>query len=160
MKKRKEKKWIWIWDLGSFNPHFFLPLYCLSFGLRLLITSLCVAIVLSVLRFTASDYLPLFCHCIVCPSVFGFWLPPFVLPLYCLSFDLRLLITSLCFVIVLSVLRFTASDYPPLFCHCIVCPSVYGFWLPPFVLSLYCLSFDLRLLITSLWKDIIPFAYK
>jgi hypothetical protein len=75
------------------------PLYCLSFDLRLLITSLVscghcvvspstygfwwplwyfVAIVLSVLRLTASDYL------------FGIlW------PLYCLSFDLRLLITPL-----------------------------------------------------------------
>ena len=193
------------------------PLYCLSFDLRLLITSLVscghcivcpsiygfwlplwylVAIVLSVLRFTASDYLfgilwPLYflsfdlrllitslvsCgHCIVCPSIYGFWLPLWYLvaivfsvlrftasdylfgilwPLYFLSFDLRLLITSL------------------VSCgHCIVCPSIYGFWLPlwylvAIVLSvlrftasdylfgilwpLYCLSFDLRLLITSL----------
>jgi hypothetical protein len=49
--------------------------------LRLLITSLwyLLAIVLSVLRFTASDYLPLvsFGHCIVCPSIYGLWLPPF-----------------------------------------------------------------------------------
>ena len=169
-------------------------------------------IVLSVLLFTASDYLfgiikLLFvllpfsiCHCIVCPSIYGFWLPLwylqaslcpfafFLLSLYCLSFFyLRLLITSLVsssfslsfcpfhFVIVLSVLLFTASDYlfgifKPLFvllpfsvCHCIVCPSpIYGFWLPLwylqaslcpfalFLLSLYCLSFYLRLLITSL----------
>jgi hypothetical protein len=80
------------------------------------------------------------------------------------------------FVIVLSVLLlFTASDYlfgtfkllfvplPFFFCHCVVCPSIYGFWLPfwylqaslcPFaffLLSLYCFSFFyLRLLITSL----------
>ena len=168
-------------------------------------------IVLSVLLFTASDYLfcifkLLFvllpfsiCHCIVCPSIYGFWLPLwdlqaslcpfalFLLSLYCLSFYLRLLITSLVssslslsfcpfqFVIVLSVLLlFTASDYlfgifkllfvllPFFFCHCIVCPSFYGFWLPlwylqaslcPFallILSLYCLSFYLRLLIPSL----------
>jgi hypothetical protein len=119
-----------------------------------------VVIVLSVLLwFTASDYLfgilwPLYClffydlrllitslvscgHCIVCPSIYGFCLPPWyhvvvVLPvllrftasaylfcimwsLYCLSFyDLRLLITSL------------------ISCgHCIACPStIYGFWLP------------------------------
>ena len=55
-----------------------------------------VAIVLSVLLFTASDY-----H-------FGIlW------PLYCLSFYLRFLITTL-------------VSYG----HCIVCPSIYGFWLP------------------------------
>ena len=77
----------------------FWSLYCLSFGLRLLITPLVS-----------------FGHCIVCPSIYSFWLPLWFL----LS-------------IVLSVLRFTASDYP------------FGiFW------SLYCLSFDLRLLITPL----------
>jgi hypothetical protein len=63
---------------------------------------------------------------------FFFW------PLYCLFFfDLRLLITSLWYLlaIVLSVLlRFTASDYP------------FGIFWP-----LYCLFFfDLRLLITPL----------
>ena len=232
------------------------PLYCLSFYLRLLITTLVscghcivcpsiygfwlplwylVAIVLSVLLFTASDYhfgilWPLYClsfslrllithlvsgsHCIVCPSIYGFWLPLWYLmaivlsvllftasgylfgilwPLYCLSFYLRLLITTLvsCVAIVLSVL-FTTSDYPfgilcPLCClsfylrllttplvscgHCIVCPSIYGLWLPLWYLlvivlsvllftasdyhfgilwPLYCLSFYLRLLITPL----------
>jgi hypothetical protein len=193
------------------------PLYCLSFYLRLLITPLvscshCIVcpsiygfwlplwylmpIVLFVLLFTASDYpfgilCPLYClsfylrllittlvscsHCIVCPSIYGFWSP------------LWYLVT-----IVLSVLLFTASDYPfgillPLYClsfylqllnttfascrHCIVCPSIYGFWLPlwylvAIVLSvllftasdyhfgilwpLYCLSFYLQLLITLL----------
>ena len=193
------------------------PLYCLSFYLRFLITTLVsgshcivcpsiyglwlplwylVAIVLSVLLFTASDYhfgilWPLYClsfywrllittlvsgsHCIVCPSIYGFWLPIWYLV-----------------AIVLSVLLFTASDYHfgilwPLYClsfylrllittlvcgsHCIVCPSIYGFWLPlwylvAIVLSvllfttsdypfgilwpLYCLSFYLRLLITTL----------
>jgi hypothetical protein len=68
----------------------------------------------------------LFCHfhyyhCIVCPSIYGFWFH--YLPLYCLSFDLRLLISL--FTIVLSVLRFTASDFT--IYHCIVCPSTYGF---------------------------------
>ena len=212
---------------SSFSLSFFLlSLYCLSFFYwRFLITSLVSSsfslsfcpfsfvIVLSVrLLFTASDYLfgtfkllfvilPFFfCHCNVCPSIYGFWLPLwylqaslcpfalFILSLYCLSFFyLRLLITSLVslsfslsfcpfhFVIVLSVLLFTASDYlfgifkllfvllPFFFCHCIVCPSIYGFWLPLwylqaslcpfalFILSLYCLSFFyLWLLITCL----------
>jgi hypothetical protein len=114
-------------------------------------------------------------HCIICPLNYGFWLPLWYLlaivlsvlwitasdylfdirwPLYCLSFELRLLITSLIY-----------------FGHCIVCPLNYGFWLPlwyplAIVLSvlwitasdylfdifwqLYCLSFKLRLLITSL----------
>jgi hypothetical protein len=78
----------------------------------------------------------------------------FLWPLYCLSFDLRLLITPLVS-----------------FGHCIACPSTYGFWLPlwylvaivlpvlrltasdyPFGIlwPLCCLSFYLRLLITSL----------
>ena len=194
----------------------FWPLYCLSFDLQLLITSLvsfghCIvcpliysywlplyllAIVLSVLWSTATDYLfgifwALYClsfdlqllitslvsfgHCIVCPSIYSYWLPLWYLlaivlsvlwstatdylfgifwPLHCLSFDLQLLITSLVFV-----------------GHCIVCPSIYSYWLPlwyflAIVLSvlrstatdyllgifwtLYCMSFDLQLLITSL----------
>ena len=187
----------------------FLSLYCVSFGLRLLITPsnfsclYVLAIVLCVLRFTAYDYpfqlffvfmfLQLYCvffglrlliirssfslslcscHCIVCPSVYGFWLPLqsflvfMFLPLYCVSFGVRLLITLSNFsclyvlAIVLCVLRCTASDYPfKLFLslcsyHCIVCPSVYGFWLPlqTFLVfmffPLYCVSFGLRLLIT------------
>ena len=167
----------------AFLVFMFLPLYCVSFGLRLLITPwsftclYVLAIALCVLRFTASDYpFKLFlslcsCHCIVCPSVYGFWLPLqaflvfMFLPLYCVSFGLRLLVTPLSFsclyvlVIVLCVLRFTASDYPfNLFLslcssHCILCPSVYGFWLPLeaflvfMFLPLYCVSFGLRLLI-------------
>jgi hypothetical protein len=114
----------------------FLPMYCVSFGLRLLITPsnfsclYALAIVLCVLSFTASDYpFKLFlslcsCQCIVCSSVYGFWLPlqAFIvfmfLPLYCLFFCLRLLITLWSFsclyvlAIVLCVLRFTASGYP------------------------------------------------
>ena len=92
----------------------FWPLCCLSFELQLLITLLvsfgrCVvcpssysfllpfwyllAVVMSVLRVTASYY------------PFGiFW------PLYCLSFELRLLITLLVS-----------------FGRCVVCPSSYGF---------------------------------
>jgi hypothetical protein len=135
-------------------------LYCVSFGLRLLITPwsfsclYVLSIVLCVLRFTSSDYtFKLFlslcsCHCIVCPSVYGFWLPRqaflvfMFLPLYCVSFGVWLLVTPSSFsclyvlAIVLCVLRFTASGYPfKLF-------SVFMF------LSLYCVSFGLRLLIT------------
>jgi hypothetical protein len=55
-------------------------------------------------------------HCIVCPSIYGFSLPLWYL-----------------MPIVLSLLLFTASDYP----FGILCP-------------LYCLSFYLRLLITPL----------
>jgi hypothetical protein len=105
----------------------FWSLYCLSFDLRLLISPLVS-----------------FVHCIVCPSIYGFWLPLWYL-----------------LVIVLSVLRFTASDYPfgifcPLYClsfdlrllitplvsfvHCIVCPSTYGFWLPLWYLLVVVLS--------------------
>jgi hypothetical protein len=115
----------------------FWSLYCLSFYLRRLPLCYRLVIVLSVLLFTTSDYLfvifwSLYClsfylrlpitpllscgHCIVCPSIY----------------DLRL---PLCYIliIVLSVLLFTASDYP-------------------FVIlwSLYCLSFYLRLPITPL----------
>ena len=155
-----------------------------------------LAIVLSVLLFTISDYpfgifWPLYClyfylrflitplvsfgHCIVCTSIYDFWLPLWYL-----------------LAIVLSVLLFTISDYPfgifwPLYClyfylrflitplvsfgHCIVCTSIYDFWLPlwyllAIVLSvllftisdypfgifwpLYCLYFYLRFLITPL----------
>ena len=242
----------------TFDDHFGVlwPLYYLSFYLRLLITSLVscghciicpsiygfwlplwylVAIVLSVLLFTASDYhfgilWPLYylsfylrllittlvsCgHCIICPSIYGFWLPLWylvaivlsvllftasdyhfgiLLPLYYLSFYLRLPITTLVSCdLVLYVLLFTASDYHfgilwPLYyltfylrllittlvsCgHCIICPSIYCFWLPlwylvAIVLSvllftasdyhfgilwpLYYMSFYLRLLITTL----------
>jgi hypothetical protein len=114
-----------------------------------------LAIVLSVLRVTASEYLfgivwSLCClffvlrllitsllsfgHCVVCSSFYGFWLP--------LWYRLA---------IVLSVHRVTASDYlfgivwslcclffvlrlliTPVvsFGHCVVCPSCYDFWLP------------------------------
>jgi hypothetical protein len=170
-------------------------LHCLSFELRLLITPLIYVGHCSLsfelrLLITSLIY---FGHCIVCSLNYGFWLPlwytlaivlsvlwitasdyPFNIlwPLYCLSFELRLLITSLiyfghcifCPLIygfwlplwytlanVLSVLWITASDYPfgilwPFYClffelrplityliyfgHCIVCPLNYGFWLP------------------------------
>ena len=107
----------------------FWPLYCLFFYLRLLITPLVS-----------------FGHCVVCSSsIYGFWLPLWYLV-----------------AIVLSVLLlFTASDYPfgifwPLYClffylrllitplvsfdHCIVCSSIYGFWLPLWYLLAIVLS--------------------
>ena len=132
-------------------------------------------IVLSVLRFTASDY------------IFLFWL------LYCLSYDLRHLITSVYFgydcivclkiygiwlhlfilaMIVLSVLRFTHLITSFYFGYdCIICLTIYGIWLHLFILAivlsvlrftasdyiflfwlwLYCLSYDLRHLITSFY---------
>ena len=75
-----------------------------------------------------------FGHCVICTSIYSFWLP-------------------LCYllVIVLSVPPFTASDCPfdifwslcylslhlqlliaplKLFGHCVICPSSYSFWLP------------------------------
>ena len=146
-----------------------IPLYCLSFDLRLLITTLVLffnTIVLSVPRLTASDYLF---------DTFS------LIPLYCLSLYLRFWSPLWYFflnTIVLSVPRFTASDF--LFgtfslIHFIVCPSIYSFWLPLWyfffdiivlsvprfttsdylfgtlsLIPLYCLSLDLRLLITSL----------
>ena len=112
---------------ASDNPFGILwSLYCLSFYLRLLITPLVS-----------------FPHCIVSPSIYGFWLPlwylvvivlsvlftasdyPFGIfwSLYCLSFYLRLLITTL-----------VSSG------HCIVCPSIYGFWLPLWYLVAIVLS--------------------
>jgi hypothetical protein len=133
---------------------------------------------LSVLRLTASDYpcgiftLLSFYHCIVRPSIYSFWLPlwylhtAIILPLHCMAFDLQLLITLVVsshryhLTITLSVLRFTASDYPCgiftllSFDHCIVCPSINSFWFPlwylhtAIILPLHCPSFDLELLIT------------
>ena len=208
---------LWLFTASDYSFGVLWSVCCLSCDLRLLITPVvycghCVVcpliygfwlllwyllvIVLSVLRFTASDYsfgvfwslcclsfdlrlqitLLVSCgHCGVCPSIYGFWLL-----LWCLL------------VIVLSILWFTASGYScgvlwslcclsfdlrllvtPLvsFSHCVVCPSIYGFWLLLWCLlvivlsvlwftasdysfgvfwPLSCLSFDLRLLITLL----------
>ena len=73
-------------------------------SLFVLLFSFCLlALVLSVLRFTVSDYLfgffLSFGHCIVRASIYSFWLPLWFLfvfwPLYCPCFDLQFLITSL-----------------------------------------------------------------
>ena len=97
----------------------FRPLCCLFFYLRMLITPL---VSLG--------------HCVVCSTIYGFWLPLWYLlaivlsvllstdadyhfgilwPLCCLFYDLRILITPL---VSLG--------------HCVVCSSIYGCWLPPF----------------------------
>ena len=90
-----------------------------------------------------------FGHCVVCSSVYGFWLP------------LWYLVT-----IVLSVLRYAGSDYPfgilwPLCClffgmrvliiplvscgHCVVCSSICGFWLPLWYLQTLLVLFPLAI---------------
>jgi hypothetical protein len=135
-----------------------------------------VAIMLSALRCTSSDYpfgvlWPLCClpfdvrllitplvscgHYVVCPSMYVFWLP-----LWCLV------------AIMLSALRCTSSAYPfgvlwPLCClsfdvrllitplvscgHYVVCPSMYVFWLPLWCLVAIMLSaLRCTLLITPL----------
>ena len=226
-----------LWFTASgYSFGIFWSLCCLSCDLRLLITPLCLLVIeLSVLWFTASGYsfgflwslsglscdlrllitrLVSCSHWVVCPWIYGFrYSFGIYLSLSCLSFDLRFLITPLvscghwvvcpliygfwlllwCLVvIVLSVLWFTASDYSfgvfwSLYClsfdlrllitplmscgHWVVCPLTYGFWLLLWCLviielsvlwfaasdysfgvlwSLCCLSFDLRLLITPL----------
>ena len=85
-----------------------------------------------------------FGHCVICPSIYSFWLPLWYL-----------------LVIVLSVPPVTASDCPfaifwwlcysslhlqlliaPLisFGHCAICPSIYSFWLPLWYLLVIVLS--------------------
>ena len=90
---------------------FFWLCWCLSSHLRILIT-------------LVSDYLSgSFGYDGVCPSIYGFWLH-------------LCLITSGSFTMLVSVLRFTDSDYT-----CV--------WLPLWFCWLcWCLSFDLRILIT------------
>jgi hypothetical protein len=103
------------------------PLCCLSFNICLLITPL------------------VSCgHCVVCPSIYAFWLLLWYLV-----------------AIVLSVLQYMLSDYPfgtlwPLCClsfnicllinplvscgHCVACPSIYAFWYPLWYLVAIVLS--------------------
>ena len=85
-----------------------------------------------------------FGHCVICPSIYTFWLPLWYL-----------------LIIVLSVLPFTASDCPfgivwslcylslhfqlliaplKLLGHCVICPSIYSFWLPLWYLLVIVLS--------------------
>jgi hypothetical protein len=116
-----------LFTVSDYSCGIFWPLYCLYFYLLFLITPL------------------VSCgHCIVCTSIYCFWLPLWYLV-----------------AIVLSVLLFTVSDYPfgifwsfyrlyfyllflitPLvsFGHCIVCTSIYCFWLPLWYLLTIVLS--------------------
>jgi hypothetical protein len=85
-----------------------------------------------------------FGHCVICPSIYNFWLPLWYL-----------------LIIVLSVPPFTASDCPfdifwslcylslhlqlliapsISFDHCVICPSIYSFWLPLWYLLIIVLS--------------------
>jgi len=111
-----------------------------------------------------------FGHCAVCPSpIYGFWLPPFgILKFFLLLSRILLIIQTteinpnemfmehlrspsalsevrvtrslvLCVMFYRSLFVFLSFS----FVHCVVCPSIYGFWLPPFVssnLSYYLLS--------------------
>ena len=147
--------------------HLLVIIYCLSFKLRLLITSFASFgyYILSVLLYiTASDYIfrIFWLLYIVCPSLnYGFWLhlSHLLVIIYCLSFFiLRLLITSFAsfgYYILSVLLYITASDYifRIFWLLYIVCPSLnYGFWLhlSHLLVIIYCLSFFiLRLLITS-----------
>ena len=97
----------------------FWSLCCLSFDLQILITSLVS-----------------FGHYIVCPLIYVFWLPVWyllVIMLFVLWFTYSGYPFGYLLVIMLFVLWFKYSDYP------------FGFFW-----SLCCLSFNLRILITSL----------
>jgi hypothetical protein len=103
-----------------------------------------------------------FGHCVICPSIYSFWLPLWYLLVIMLSvppftasdcpFEI---FWSLCYP------TFTASDCPfeilwsvcylslqlqlliaPLisFGHCVICPSIYSFWLPLWYLLVIVLS--------------------
>ena len=143
----------------------FWPLYYLSFNLRFLV---------SFGHLSFNTPMVSFGHCIICPSIYGFWLPLWYLlvivlsvlqftasgypygifwPLYCLSFNIRFLVTPMvsfghCIVCPSSIyvsvylygilwplyylsfnLRFLVTPMVS-FGHCIICPSIYGFWLP------------------------------
>ena len=121
-------------------------LYCLSFYLQLLVTPL------------------VYSDCIVCPSIYNFWLPLWCIQtvrLYCLLSIYNFWLPLWCIQTVLSVLLFTTSGYPfgvfRLYClsfdlqllvtplvysDCIVCPSIYNFWLP-----LWCIQTVLSVLL-------------
>ena len=146
-----------ITPLVSFGHCIVCPTSIYGFGLPLWYLLAIVASVL--LRFTTSDYpFGIFCplyrlsyfdlclliaplvsfgHCIVCPtSIYGFWLPIWCLLAIVSSFLLRFTASDYPFGIIWSMYRLSYFDLrlliTPLvsFGHCIVCPSIYGFWLP------------------------------
>ena len=105
-----------------------------------------------------------FGHCVICPSIYSFWLPPLVSFGHCVicpSIYIFWLPLWYLLVIVLSVPPVTASDCPfdifwslcylslqlqlliaPLisFGHCVIRPSIYSFWLPLWYLLVIVLS--------------------
>jgi hypothetical protein len=112
---------------SEFPFDIFWSLCCLSLHLQLLIAPLIS-----------------FDHCVICPSIYSFWLPLWYL-----------------LVIGLSVPPFTASDCPfeiawslcylslhlqlliatlVSFGHCVICLSIYSFWLPLWYLLVIVLS--------------------
>ena len=133
-----------------------------------------MAIVLSVLRFTASDCLfgilwPLYClsffdlqllivslvscgHCVVCPSsIYSFWLPLWYLVAIVLSVLPRFTPSDCLFGILWPLCCLSLLDLQLLiaslisFGHCVVCPSsIYSFWLPLWYLVAIVLSVLLR----------------
>ena len=191
--------WLRITPLVSFGHCSVCPTSIYDFWLPLWYL---LAIVSSVLlRFTASDYpfgicwplyrlsyfdlrllitpLVSFGHCIVCPSIYGFWLPLWYHLAIVSSVLLRFTTSDYLFVIFSPLYLLSYYDLrlliPPLVSlgHCIVFPSIYVFWLPLWYLfdilssvllrftnsdylfvifsPLYLLSyFDLRLLIPPL----------
>ena len=137
---------------------FWLWLYCLSYDLRHLITSFYFGYECIVSLTIYGIWLHLFYFgydCIVSLMIYGIWLHLFYFGYDCIvclkiyGIWLHLFILAM---IVLSVLRFTASDYIFLFWLWLYCLSYdlrhlitsFLFWL-----WLYCLSYDLRHLITS-----------
>jgi hypothetical protein len=142
-------------------------------------------LVLSILWFIGSDYsFVIFKPCIVYPLIYRFWLLLcYLQTLYCLSFDLQVLIT-LCYLqtvyclsfdlqvlitpllssnLVLSILWFTGSDYSFVFFKpCIVYPLIYRFWLL-FVIFKPCIVYPLIyrfwLLLCYLQTFLIHFCY-
>ena len=94
-----------------------------------------LAIVLSDLRFTTFNYPFGIFWLLITPLVSScFW------PLYCLIVDLRLLITLW---------------YFHTFDHCIVCPLIYGFWLPLW----YLLTFGHCIVWSSMYDFWLPIWY-
>jgi hypothetical protein len=128
MTKRKRTRPVRRYQRGNQKPYFW-SLYCFSFfDLRLLITSLVSSNCSCSLSFG---------HCIAFLSlIYGFWLPLWYLQ--------TALVLFLLVIVLPFFLWFTASGY------------LFGIFKPllfSFFWSLYCLSFfDLRLLITSLWR--------
>jgi hypothetical protein len=86
-------------------------------------------------------------HCVVCPSIYGFWLPLWYLLAIVLSVLLRLTDSDCPYGIYWQLCWLTFFDLRILIVpmvsigHCIVCPSsIYWFWLPLWYLLVIVLS--------------------